>query len=128
MTNKKFLQGILILLFSFFVIGCATDVWKSAVISTKNIDWNKASEFIIDNKRVEGVDMCHVIILFPTKKNIFLDKAIDDALEKIPGAVVLTDVVIKYETIYVPFIYGKIGYYVEGNVLIDTKQGRENDK
>lgn len=127
MRNKKIWQGILIMIFGFLTAGCVTPLGKYAIVSTKNIDWNRASEFVRSDQRVGGEDMYRIIIIFPTKSSVSIEKAVDDALQKIPGAIALVDVVLVNKQAYFPFIYGIAGLYIEGTVIIDPKLASANE-
>jgi len=69
---------------------------------------------------VNGQDIAHIIIFIPTKFNVNIENAVDDALDKVPGAVALIDVVVKLRQINAVF-YGQVGYIIEGSALIDPK-------
>jgi len=117
---KKLFLGLAIFACILFT-SCVSRLGAFTVISTKNIDWSRAAEYQRSNKRVEGDDICHIIIFVPTKMNITIEDAVDEALEKVPGAVALVDAVLRSRMFYIPFIYGQEGYVVEGSVLIDPK-------
>jgi hypothetical protein len=121
MLNKKFLLGMLVMVFGVLITSCATRLGAFTVISTKNIDWSRAAEFTRNNQRVEGEDKYHIIILIPTKFNITIEDAVDRALQKVPGAVALVDAVLRSKFFWIPYIYGQSGYFVEGTVLLDPK-------
>jgi len=123
MANKKLWLGMLamVLAFGMAATGCATRLGAFTVISTKSIDWSRASEFTRSSQRVEGQDMLHIIILIPTKFSTSIEGAVDNALQKVPGAIALIDVVLRSKTFYIPYIYGQGGYYIEGTVLVDPK-------
>jgi hypothetical protein len=123
--NKKILLGILVMIFGFLSANCVTPLGKFTVISTKDIDWSRAAEFTRSN-RVEGEDMYRIIILVPTKSSYAIDSAVDNALQKIPGAVALVDAVVVQKTTFIPFIYGEVGYYIEGTVLVDPQLALSN--
>jgi len=121
MVNKKFWLGMLVMVFGFSITGCVTRLGSFTVISTKSIDWSRASEYTRNNQRVEGEDMYHIIIFIPTKGNISIEDAVDKALQKVPGAIALVDAVLRSKFFWIPYIYGRSGYYVEGNILLDPK-------
>jgi len=98
--------------------GCTTHHGNFTVISTRNIDWSRAHEFVRSSDRVEGRDIVHIIILFPTgTPSMFA--AVDAALAQVPGAVALVDSAIRSFGWYIPWIYGQQGWIIEGSVLID---------
>jgi hypothetical protein len=123
MAKKGILWGILVmvLVLGVSVTGCATRLGAFTVISTKSIDWSRASEFTRSNQRVEGEDMYHIIIFIPTKFNITIEDAVDNALQKVPGAIALVDAVLRSKSFYIPYIYGRGGYYIEGTILVDPR-------
>jgi hypothetical protein len=123
--NKRFLLGILVMIFGFLSANCVASMGKFAVISTKNIDWSRAAEFTRSN-RVEGEDMYRMIIIFPTKTSYSIDSAVDNALQKIPGAVALVDAVVVQKMIVIPYIYGEVGYHIQGTVLVDPQLALSN--
>ncbi len=122
--------GIIMLLTSAVLIfsGCVTRLGSFSVISTKNIDWSRASEFKRDQKRVEGADTLHIIILIPTKFNISMDDAVDNALEKVPGAIALIDAAMSTKMFYLPYVYGFSSYIIEGSLLIDPSLVASGDE
>jgi hypothetical protein len=123
MKKKSFFVAMLAmgLAFGLVLTGCATRLGTFTVISTKTIDWSRASEFTRRNQWVDGQDICHIIIFFPTKFNVTVEDAVDNALEKVPGAVALIDAVLRSKYFYIPYIYGRSGFYIEGTVLVDPK-------
>ena len=127
MKNKRFLLGILVIVLGFSITGCVTRLGAFTIISTKNIDWSRASEFTRSNQHVEGEDMYHIIIFIPTK-NIKIEDAIDNALKKVPGAIALVDAVLRSNSWYIPYIYGRGGYHIEGNILLDPKYAASVDE
>ena len=54
-----------------------------------------------------------------------IKQATDNAIESEPGSVALVDGVIHYHWWYIPYIYGKYWYEVEGTPLIDPKLREE---
>jgi hypothetical protein len=128
----KFIQGEINMKMKFdfclFVVvagialsSCVTRLGAFTVISTKNIDWSRTSEFTRYNQRVSGEDVYHIIIFIPTKFNVNIEEAVDKALEKVPGGIALVDAVLKSKFFWIPYIYGNSGYMIEGSVLMDPK-------
>ncbi|MDR1256244.1 MAG: hypothetical protein LBJ86_00675 [Spirochaetaceae bacterium] len=117
-----FMFGMLALALAFgiTVTSCTTRLGAFTVISTKSIDWSRAAEFTRSNQHVEGSDVRHIIIVFPTKYNITIEDAVDNALEKVPGAIALVDAVLRRKTLDL-IIYGQNSFVVEGTALIDPK-------
>ncbi|MCL2283917.1 MAG: hypothetical protein FWC26_11435 [Fibromonadales bacterium] len=119
MKNNRFFLAVSLLLALTFM-GCTTRVGQLTAVSTKNMEWNRAGEYVRSNKTVVGKDISHLIIFIPTKFQVTIDDAIKNALDKIPGAVALVDATLRYRMIYALF-YGQVGYIIEGTVLIDPK-------
>lgn len=96
--------------------GCTVRVADMTVASTKNYNLN-SSKFV-KGKRVIGEDNYPVILFplgFPNMKS-----AMDDAIQKDRCAVGLSDVVMT--SVNHSFIFGMIGYRVEGDLIIDQTQ------
>ncbi|MES2870451.1 MAG: hypothetical protein V4749_12840 [Pseudomonadota bacterium] len=105
-----------VLLGAVFVSGCTVRVADMTVASTKNYNLN-SSKFI-KGDRVIGEDNYPVIIFplgFPNIKT-----AMDNAIQKNRCAVGLTDVVMS--SVNHSFLFGMIGYRVEGDLIIDESQ------
>jgi hypothetical protein len=96
MKKNVFLMAMLgvVLAFGLVLTGCATRLGAFTVISTKSIDWSRVSEFKRSTQKVEGRDMYHIIIFIPTKFNITIETAVDNALEQVPGGIALIDAVL----------------------------------
>ena len=117
--NKKALVAILA--GSIMASGCAVRIADITVGSTKNYDINSKS--FIKGDRVVGEDTAPVF-LFPLGIPN-LKSAVDDAIEKDRCAVGLSDLVITQ--LNQAFLIGRIGYRVEGDLIIDQSQpGCEN--
>lgn len=109
-----------IILLSFFVTllsGCTTHHGDFTAASNHVV---RLSEFEIAKadraNGVEGSDVTHIIIAFPTGGPPTFEAAIDDALEK-GGGDLMTDVSIKSWNWYIPYIYGQVGWSVKGDVV-----------
>lgn len=118
---KKLLYVFGLLFLAVFFSGCVSRLGSFTVVSTKNIEWNRASEYVRSTNRTKGEDIAHIIIIIPTKGNVKIEDAVDNAIEKVPGAVALVDAVIRSRTFYIPYIYGQAAYIVEGSALVDPK-------
>ncbi len=117
--RKSPVVGILILSFLVAgVSGCATRLVDFTMISTKNIDLTRGANFRRGKSRVEGIDTVSIIIFIPTGVPN-MKEAIDRAIESVPGAVALVDGVLTQKSWYIPYIFGKSSYVVEGTPLID---------
>jgi len=120
MKNKAFL-AFLVLVVAIVFSSCTARLGSFTVISTKNIDWSRTSEYIRKDRRLKGIDKLHLIVLVPTKMTVDIQSAVDNALEQIPGGIALVDAVLRYHWFYVPYIYGRMTYVIEGSVLIDPQ-------
>ncbi|EKS7426942.1 hypothetical protein QCK43_001694 [Enterobacter cancerogenus] len=102
--------------------GCTVRVADLTVASTKNYNLN--SNRFVKGARVKGEDT-YPVVLFPFGiPNV--KTATDRAIEQDKCAVALTDAVVTQ--LNQAFIVGKIGFRVEGNLVIDQSQpGCEND-
>lgn len=106
-----------VFLSSVFLSGCTTRLVDFTVISSKNIDMTRSSEFVRDNNRVEGSDTIPIIIFpigMPNAK-----EAMDKAIQSTPGCVGLMDGVLEQE--FFSFLFGYAKYRVKGTCLIDPK-------
>jgi hypothetical protein len=119
MKAKMVLWGSLVTA-TFFISGCATPRIDFTAISSKNIDWSRASEYQRTSQRAEGVDKVHIIIFIPTGVPN-AKEAMDRAIESVPGAVALIDCVMTQSFWYIPYIYGQASWVVEGTPLIDKR-------
>jgi hypothetical protein len=97
--------------------GCTVHHGNFTVASTKLV---RLDEFDLDKadrvKGVQGEDVTHLIVFIPTGGPPTLKTAMDRALEKGNGDV-MTDVTIDFESFYIPYIYGRNGWYVKGDVV-----------
>jgi len=119
--KKKIFGMFLVLALGIVFSGCVNKrLGNFTVISTKNIDWNRAAELKPDNRRTSADDSYHVIVIIPTKKRITVQDAVDRAIEHVPGGIALTDVVVRRKSFWL-LLYGKSRYIVEGVVLVDPR-------
>jgi hypothetical protein len=72
--------------------------------------------------------MYHIIIFIRTKTKVTIEEAVDRAIETIPGGVALIDAVVESKFFWIPYIYGHVGYMIEGNVLVDPKLVAMNEQ
>lgn len=124
---KKSILFFGILLLVGMLTSCVSRLGAFTVISTKNIDWSRTSEYQRKSGKVVGEDICHIIIFIPTKLNVTIEDAVDNALEQIPGGIALVDAVLRERIFYIPYIYGQAAYIIEGSVLIDPKLAKIDD-
>ena len=113
------MKNILYLLFlPLFFSSCTQRLVDFTIISSKNIELSKMGTFERANTRVEGTDSRPIIVIVPLG---YPDgkEALDKAIESYPGAVALVDGVFTYKWFYIPYIYGKYKYVIEGTPLYD---------
>lgn len=99
------------------IAGCVQRVGDFTVASTKNIDIGTGIHTVDSNTRVDGRDTVHIVFVFPTKMWPDMKEAMDNAIEKSPEAVGLSNVTIKHGSWYIPLIYGQEFWEVEGNPI-----------
>lgn len=113
------------LLFLFVVIftvqGCVTRLGDLSVASTKNINLKTEAHRVDTTRRVKGEDIVHIISFIPTAMYPNIEEAMDNAIEKVPGAVALSDVTIKRGFWYIPLIYGQDYMEIEGNPVFEDE-------
>lgn len=109
-----------LILFTSLLFGCSTRVTDFTIISSKSINISDETYFKRSNNRVTGEDLRHIIFLFPTGFPN-MKQAIDNAIQSEDGAVALLDGVVNYNIWWIPYIYGRVYYQVEGTPLIDNK-------
>ncbi len=86
-------------------------VLSNKIVSTQNFDIEKSQRI----RNVEGVDMAHMIILFPTGAPK-VEEALNNAFQK-TDTDVMTDVTIKSWFWWIPYIYGNMGWKVTGDAI-----------
>lgn len=96
--------------------GCTIRMADLTISSTRNIDMSRMSEFK-RGPRIVGEDVAHIILFIPTQLQPNIEDAIDDAIDKVPGCIGLTDVVLRRFGWW--FLYGQAGWEVQGTALID---------
>lgn len=119
---KKYLSIIsLFLLIGAILSSCTIRSHDFTLLSTKNIDFNK--NYSITKKSAEGEAVVSIIIVIPTG-NILdastFKEAVDNAIESVPGAIGLTNVVISHYSWYIPFIYGQQKVIVTGDPIVSV--------
>lgn len=116
------LFGLFVVASAMLLAGCSSvshgtfTVLSNKLVNTKEFDLSQADRV----KGVTGTDEAHIIVFVPTKGDITLKGAMDDALAKGNGDV-LTDATIRYWFWYIPYIYGSAGWEVKGDV-VKTRQ------
>ena len=102
-----------------FLSGCVQRVGDFTIASTKNINVKDGKHKIDESRRLMGRDTIHIIVFIPTGARPDMKEAMDNAIEKAPGAVALSNVTIKRGQWYIPLIYGQDYYEVEGNPVFE---------
>jgi hypothetical protein len=113
---------VIVLLGALLLPGCVIRHGDFTVLSNKLI---RTSDFDLSSAEplghVVGDDTAHIIVFIPTKAQPTLEGAIDDALRR-AGGDVMTDAVVKFRSWYIPLIYGRTGWIVEGDVWRTRKR------
>lgn len=106
-----------IVLCSFLILcSCTSRITDFTIISTKNYNINSSHR--IKGERVTGTDEKHIIVVIPTgEPNV--KEAIDNAIESVPGCVGLADGAVYHTAWYIPYIYGKMSYTIEGTAILE---------
>jgi hypothetical protein len=98
-------------------LGCTKFHGDYTVLSNRLV---RTSEFELSKREkredVIGEDVAHIIVLIPTKAQVTLEEAIENALDA-GGGDVLTDAKVWFWSWYIPYIYGQQGWRVEGDVI-----------
>lgn len=116
------LLGVSMLVTGLLLSGCTVrhgdfTVLSNKLVSTKEFDLSKADRV----KGVTGADVAHIIFFIPTKGDVSLKGALDDAFRKGNGDV-MTDAVVYYWFWWIPYIYGQVGWEVTGDVVKTRRQ------
>jgi hypothetical protein len=91
---------------------CAYRLGDLTIASTRN--YEQSQKYELAQRQVEGRDMRHWIIIFPTgMPNI--EEAMDDAINKADGEY-MTNAALYLVRWYIPLIYGQYGFQVKGDV------------
>ena len=91
-------------------------VISNRLVRTSDFELSKAER----RKNVEGRDVAHMILFIPTKIQVTLEEAIENALDEGQGDV-MTDAKIWYWEWW--FIYGQSGWKVVGDVIKTRRSG-----
>ena len=81
------------------------------MFDVKNFDLNKAPQ----TKHVEGVDAKYIIVFIPTGVPT-LSAAMNDAFRN-TDADLLTNASIEQSYFYIPYIFGRTAFTIEGNAV-----------
>ncbi len=110
----------LLVLFVFLLSACSVNhgnftVLSNKIVSTKDFDVGTSKRV----RNVEGKDMAHLIIAFPTGTPK-LEGALNDAFQK-TDTDVMTDVTVKSWFWWIPYVYGNAGWEVVGDAVKTRK-------
>lgn len=110
----------LILLGTLMISACTINHGDFTVLSNKIVD---TSNFDLENtprlRNVEGEDITHMIIIFPTGIPK-ITGALNDAFSK-TDTDVMTNVNLSQTSWYIPYIYGQQGWTVKGDAVKTRK-------
>ena len=108
------MKKLLIIFLLFLTLnGCTTKLGHFSTIITKEVDFSK--KHIKSDKKYVGKDVVDMYVIFPTRLHPNIDVAVRDVLERTDAAY-MTDTTISYKFWFIPYIYGKFWYEVEGYV------------
>jgi hypothetical protein len=93
--------------------GCVQRIGDFTLLSSKNVDLSRLGTATKSPNRVTGEDAKEIIFVIPTGVPS-VKEAIDRAIESEPGSVALSDATIKYSSFYIPYIFGRNAFTVEG--------------
>lgn len=110
-----------LLVASIALSGCAHRIGDFTVASTKNMNIKDSLHKVDYDQRIIGQDVAHTVIIFPTGRPD-MKEAMDNAIEKVPTAVGLSNVTVKVVGWYIPLIYGQTYYEVEGNPIFEDNK------
>ena len=119
-------KGLLVVVLALALltgISCVRTITDFTIVSTKNVDLSRMSEYKRDPLMRRGKDVVHWVTIFPISWTGEPDMkpAIDRAIQSVPGGVALVDGRIRESFWWIPFIYGQNAITVEGTLLIDPK-------
>jgi hypothetical protein len=119
--NKKMKkkQIALLLVITLLLSSCSQKILNFTIISSKNFDLTKASTFVKAKDKVLGKSKVYMIIIVPTGTFLNFDKAINKAIESVPGCVALVDGKVYRKWWMIPVLYLSDASIVEGTPLID---------
>ncbi len=121
-TKGKTMKNFLVCMAVLCLTGCVNRIGDFTVASTKNIDIKRTLHVVDSTRRVRGIDRKHMILFIPLGiPNI--KEAMDNAEEKAPKCVGLSDVTLKAGWFYIPYVYGQFWYDVEGNPVFEAQDG-----
>lgn len=121
MNRIKTFTVALMVAIVFLLTGCTFGMkgYDFEVISTKKIDLSKIGKLEKSNQRVTGKSSAPIILTVMGKPKF--SEAVDMAINSVPGAVALADVVTR-EGFWWVLLFGQTSYIVEGTPLIDPSK------
>jgi hypothetical protein len=102
---------LLISLAGALMLGCTYHYGSFSTISTKEIDLTKP--YLKGTEKVIGKDTSQIYLIIPTKWHPDASEAVKDALQN-SCAEYLTDAELTLKIWYIPYIYGKTWFEIEG--------------
>ena len=92
---------------------CVTRLGDLTILSTKNV----ATTANVIKRGVEGRDCVNLLLFIPIsgRLNPSVDEAMSDAMSKVPGSNVMTDVAL-YNDVILTYIFNQACYRVKGDV------------
>lgn len=99
--------------------GCVHRIGDFTVASTKNVNFKSETHRVDDRRRLIGRDTIHIFSIIPTGMYPNIKEAMDNAIEKAPGAVALSNVTVKRIHWYIPLVYGQDSFEIEGNPVYE---------
>ncbi len=97
----KKLKLIILIITATLFGNCSNKILNFSIISSKNVELSKAATFVKGKEKIEGKDIAHIIIIFPTGM-IDFNKAMDNAINSIPGCVALLNGTIYSKAWFIP--------------------------
>jgi hypothetical protein len=125
---SKVCKLLVLILLTMLLIGCSVNLANFSMVTTREIDWNRIGNWQVSPQQISGKDMAHIVIIIPTKLNIRIDTAITNALNQIPGAVAMTNVSVRQDWFYIPYIYGQQNIIARGNIIYDSGVAQNRDR
>lgn len=110
---KAIKSALFVSLLALQLIGCVQRIGDFTLLSSKNVDISRLGTATKSPNRVTGEDAKEIVIIFPTGvPNV--KEAIDRAIQSEPDCVALSDATIKHSFFYIPYIFGREAFTVEG--------------
>jgi hypothetical protein len=120
---KKIGAGLILFLL-ILSLSCTHRLTDFTMISSKNIELSKMSQYTRGSSRITGEDTSFIIFIFPIGQ-ANPKKALDRAIESIPGCVALLDGVLSSTVFMLPPFFATFQYNVEGTCLIDPEVNKK---